>query len=676
MNSFKKLTAFTLALIMIISLLTANLTATAAQTNNNSAIPSGYAFAGVCGDVDLDKAVTVIDAAEIQLYLVEKRTFTLQQSKLSDVDGDDKSTVLDATEIQLWCAEKKTSDSLGQNMYIPHTFDETKYSYINADGRYYLVSNNDVFTCTYAIAVGDKVSCMDATLFYDNVGISFNPAVDEYGDYTYAEFPNIPNITCYYEIEDRIEDKIRFNFATANAVRFPVNADDSMTDKNTVFTSEFKFNGDAGVYEMDFYLKVLSDYYNDRIIFNGELVNPDVYVAEETIISGLIEVCPQNIPAPTQPPTEAPTVAPTAAPTFAPTAAPTDYPTAYPTEGPTDYPGYDYPTVAPEDPWDDPPAYYDNVLHFDADSAGWANYTRIFCHIWEYGQDPFFAWQSKAERCTDTDGDGVWTYDLDEKGITIEPGKYYGVIFCNDNSVYTYDLLFDYTCLGDTAYCKDPYLKYENPVDSNKLNVVAYWRYQEPTEFGPIKQITSIGNVVGECISPYTSAQEMFELFLEDNLYNAQCFSGKTEQCLIDDIGLALGLSKKDVQNAINNTGVRVYWSSSASPLPSSPSNPGGSSGSKVLKLNTSTNITTNTNGVYYSFTPTTSGYYNITSSATSCDPYVDLYLSDILIASNDDRSIDYNFSLTEYMYANTTYTFKISVYNGTQTFPVKVTKQ
>ncbi len=232
-----------------------------------------------------------------------------------------------------------------------------------------------------------------------------------------------------------------------------------------------------------------------------------------------------------------------------------------------------------------------NVLNFDPANAGWGDgFKKVFCHIWEYEKDPFYSWQSKAQACTDTDKDGIWTYDLDAKGITIEPGKLYAVIFCNDFSQQTYDLLFDSSCIGDTAYCKDPNLKYENPADSNKSSVAAYWKGQDPTVFGPMKCITSIGNIVGECVPFVTTTQAMFESFLTNTLTNALTFSGKDEQTLIDDTAAALDLYKENVTEAIKNTGVTVAWDASKSTLkegknpdadvkPNQPTNTGSTGG-------------------------------------------------------------------------------------------------
>lgn len=217
------------------------------------------------------------------------------------------------------------------------------------------------------------------------------------------------------------------------------------------------------------------------------------------------------------------------------------------------------------DPLPEYPITSGNVIHFDANTTGWINYKRVFCHIWEYGGTNFHSWGSKAEFCTDDDGDGIWTYDLDDKGVTLKDGVLYAIIFANENSLMTYDLLFDSTVLGDTAYCEDPEFKYEAPSDSNKSYVAAFWANQDETVYGPVKEITTMGNVVGTAIPHTTSAQEMFEYFLINNLDNARTYSGEDDQSIIDDIAKELPLTKEDVKAAIENTGVEVDWSESGS---------------------------------------------------------------------------------------------------------------
>ncbi|MBQ8860727.1 MAG: dockerin type I repeat-containing protein [Ruminococcus sp.] len=204
----------------------------------------------------------------------------------------------------------------------------------------------------------------------------------------------------------------------------------------------------------------------------------------------------------------------------------------------------------------------ENVLHFDANTVApfWVyKFERIYCHIWEYEGESFYRWQSIRELCTDEDKDGIWTYDLDKNGIELEDGKLYAVIFSNENGKTVYDILFDTTVLGDTAYCDGTY--YDSPEETEYY--FAYWRNQGRGlyDFGPTLYISSIGNVVGTCIPNTKTQQKLFEDFLINKLENARVYSGKDDQPLVDDLGLQIELTIYDALEAIDNTNVKVEWS-------------------------------------------------------------------------------------------------------------------
>ena len=240
------------------------------------------------------------------------------------------------------------------------------------------------------------------------------------------------------------------------------------------------------------------------------------------------------------------------------------------------------------------PVLVDGVLNFDTTTAGWGDVTKVFCHIWAYNGDAFAQWQSKKEACTDTDKDGIWTYDLAAKKFKLEEGKLYAVIFSSGN-YQTYDLLFDSTVLGDTAFCDGTI--YENPEDSSKTAQAAFWKAQDSAVFGPEKKITSIGNVVGTCVPNITTAQGIFETFLADTakLDNVRTFSLKEDQAIVDDIAKGLGLTVADVEAAIANTGAEVAWTAENSTIGDTPVEPefilGDVNGDKVVDIMDATAI-------------------------------------------------------------------------------------
>ncbi len=215
------------------------------------------------------------------------------------------------------------------------------------------------------------------------------------------------------------------------------------------------------------------------------------------------------------------------------------------------------------------------TLYFEVPSD-WKNYKTVYCHIWPYGSPtPLAPFQSKKEKCT-LEKDGRYSYDVSKAG-GLEAGKYYGMLFSVDTGMQTYDTIITSACLGDTLYCNDTL--YEHPLDSNKTCRAAFFRNQNPAEYGPLMQITSIGNLIGTCLPPDTTASQLFSAFLTEKLENARTYSGKTDQQIIDDMAKGLGLSQDSVEKLITDSGIKVSWTKAQSEAPKvdtaiKPSNP------------------------------------------------------------------------------------------------------
>ena len=214
----------------------------------------------------------------------------------------------------------------------------------------------------------------------------------------------------------------------------------------------------------------------------------------------------------------------------------------------------------------------DGVIYFDAASAGWAGVKWVSFYIYGLsGEGNITEWGGKNKQYTSNEGD-TWAFNAKEAGV--QEGKEYGIIFYNlDTSAQTADLLFNSSCnFGDTAYVPNPDdNKIENAVDSNKKSMIAKWKSSYK---GPIKQITSLGNIVGKSIPSTTSAYQMMVNFLaskgSQSLTNALGFNGKDAQTTIDETAKALGLNKGDVEKAIaeakdtganDGTGDKTDWS-------------------------------------------------------------------------------------------------------------------
>ena len=205
----------------------------------------------------------------------------------------------------------------------------------------------------------------------------------------------------------------------------------------------------------------------------------------------------------------------------------------------------------------------DQKIYFEVPST-WNNFSKIFCHIWVYNGDPLANWQSKKEVCK-LEADGRYSYDISKVG-GLSAGETYCVIFSADTGVQTYDTFMGTSCLGDTVYCDGTL--YENPMDSSKTALGAFWKNQSRSAYGPVMCVTSIGNLVGTCLAPGETAEGLFNTFLTANLENARTYSGKQDQQIIDDMANSLGLSQKKVDELIKASGVTVDWKMEESKAP------------------------------------------------------------------------------------------------------------
>ncbi len=207
----------------------------------------------------------------------------------------------------------------------------------------------------------------------------------------------------------------------------------------------------------------------------------------------------------------------------------------------------------------------DTKVYFEV-PEDWNNYKFVYCHIWAYGSEtPLANWQSKKEQATLVEG-RLYSYDIGAKVKGLEAGTTYCIIFSLDTGMETYTTLMTTACYGDTLYCNDTY--YENPVDSSKTSRAAFWKNHSASEYGPLMQVTSIGNIVGTCLAPGATAKSMFSDFLTNNLDNARTYSGKEDQAIIDDIAKILGLSQDTVESLIKESGKEVNWEKAKSEAP------------------------------------------------------------------------------------------------------------
>ena len=202
-------------------------------------------------------------------------------------------------------------------------------------------------------------------------------------------------------------------------------------------------------------------------------------------------------------------------------------------------------------------------IYFDVNPVIWKNFKTITCYVYEYpSNEPIFTWGSKKGYMTD-EGDGIWSFDFDAKGIQLQSEKLYGVIFTADWDAQTDDLIMTTECLGDCAYLTGDHV--ENPTDCNLRSAKAAWKN---SMYGSPIRITSIGNVVGDSFWPNESPYSVFVDFLisDEGLSIAVMYNGKTKQETIDDTAETLGLTEEEKLKACDEAGVSGASDGAAAP--------------------------------------------------------------------------------------------------------------
>ena len=228
-----------------------------------------------------------------------------------------------------------------------------------------------------------------------------------------------------------------------------------------------------------------------------------------------------------------------------------------------------------------------NKLYFDTNGTGWEMGTKnkVAFHIFGGDIENGLAWGAAKSIGAATSGEST-IFEIDpvggKQGYSFTPGVQYKIIFVRTEGKnwkeQTYDLLFTTDCFGHIAYCDGT--EYENPVDSSKKTLAAFWRDMDATKVGPVLQISSIGNVVGTCPEAGKTPASIFTDFLTvvdsvtgtTTYVNAKKYvvepGNKTDQQLIDDIGTGLGLTKQQVYDAFTNNSVETTWDHTVSTLP------------------------------------------------------------------------------------------------------------
>ena len=156
-------------------------------------------------------------------------------------------------------------------------------------------------------------------------------------------------------------------------------------------------------------------------------------------------------------------------------------------------------------------------IYFDVKSAGWKNFSTIYCHVWRAdGTGKWPSWQTKKEVCK-KESDDLYSYDIKKTGNAEEiqnagSKNLYCVIFSADTQVQICNTIMNGNCIGDTLYVTGN--KLENPKDSQKTDIEAAWRNHP--ECGPQKVITSTSKIVGTALADGTTDVTLLADYLLD----------------------------------------------------------------------------------------------------------------------------------------------------------------
>ena len=225
-----------------------------------------------------------------------------------------------------------------------------------------------------------------------------------------------------------------------------------------------------------------------------------------------------------------------------------------------------------------------NKLYFDVQGTGWTmgDKNKVAFHIFGGDLEKTLAWGASKSIGAATTGEST-VFEIDpvggKQGYTLTPGVQYKIIFVRTEGKnwgdQTYDLFFNTDCLGHYAYSDGTMT--ENPVDSSKMALTAYWDDSiDAAVCGPVRGITSIGNVVGTCLESGKTDYDLLKDFFTEEKTDFQgktCYQNahgyvceisetspnyKTEQKMIDDIGAGLSLTKDDVKSILEDEEVQA----------------------------------------------------------------------------------------------------------------------
>lgn len=157
------------------------------------------------------------------------------------------------------------------------------------------------------------------------------------------------------------------------------------------------------------------------------------------------------------------------------------------------------------------------------DLGDWNHEDKIAFYVWDATAGDYCSqngwtednqWGSKKLQGEDL-GDGVVeSYEIDFSGR--EDHNIFVIFHDRTTDAQTYDCVLNASAIGHKAYMTGVNL--ENPVDSEKTCVEAVFDGVDSSVCGPYKQITSTGNIVGNCIAPQDNGTKIVAKYIFDKM--------------------------------------------------------------------------------------------------------------------------------------------------------------
>ena len=189
-------------------------------------------------------------------------------------------------------------------------------------------------------------------------------------------------------------------------------------------------------------------------------------------------------------------------------------------------------------------------IYFNAETSGWKNFKTVTCFLYNHSTgEQVITWGSKKGNMTD-EGNGIWSFDLAEKGYSLLPECDYGVIFTADWNLQTTDLIIDANNIGDTAYCTgEKEGSYSNPDRATRIV-----RWCSDMNGRPVT-IDSLGKVTGDSYWSGETAYSLMVDFLKNRIDTTVALTHNAPDQIISDLANQLGLSREEVARAVQESG-------------------------------------------------------------------------------------------------------------------------